>query len=62
MAKQVVSDLMKGFDGLLLNFLESSFVKEEKVGTDGMREEDGDFLDEFEDLLLLVDAADEEYG
>jgi hypothetical protein len=60
--KEVVSDLMKGFYGLLLDFLKSSFVKEEKVSTDGMREEDGDFLDKLEDLLLLVDAANEENG
>ncbi len=61
-AKEVVSDLMKSLDGLLLDFLKSSFVKEEKVGIDGMGEEDGDFLDEFKDLLLFVDAADEENG
>lgn len=60
--KEVVSDLMKGFDGLLLYFLKCSFIEEEKVGTDGMREEDGDFLDEFKDLLLFVDAANEEDG
>ena len=60
--KEVVSDLMKGFDGLLLYFLKCSFIEEEEVGTDRMWEKDGDFLDEFEDLLLFVDAADEEDG
>jgi hypothetical protein len=60
--EEIVSDLMKGFDGLLLYFLKCPFIKEEEVGTDGMGEKEGDFLDEFEYLLLFVDAADEEDG
>jgi hypothetical protein len=34
--KEIVSDLMKSFDGLLLYFLKCSFIEEEEVDTDGM--------------------------
>jgi hypothetical protein len=57
MAEQVVIDLMKRFERLLLHLVERPFVQKEKAHINRMRKEYYNSFNQFEHLLLLVDAA-----